>query len=159
MSPIEVGELLCDTLADAEDAAALSFALLQNETVTAEKSYYAVTNGEVFTDGIGRKVCVTRFAHILRSTKTAKQPYPTYPPQDPYRETKPGDVPRMYPDDRISRLLLTACRLVFEYRISSFRLILILVLTFVWERLSRLCLTIDSDSRFENLRSASFCFM
>ena len=67
MSPIEVGELLCDTLAYAEDAAALSFALLQNETVTAEKSYYAVTNGEVFTDGIGRKVCFTGFCAYTRS--------------------------------------------------------------------------------------------
>ena len=62
-SPIEVGELLCDSLLDAEDAAALSFVLLQNETIVAEKSSYTAFDGGAFTDGIGRKVCYT--FHVL----------------------------------------------------------------------------------------------
>lgn len=53
-----MSELLCDTLANAEDAAALSFVLLEDERVIAEQTSYTVTDGEAFTDGIGRKVCV-----------------------------------------------------------------------------------------------------
>lgn len=56
VSPVEVGELLCDTLEEAEDAAFLSFLLLENESIVAEKSSYIVTSGGAFTDGIGRKV-------------------------------------------------------------------------------------------------------
>ena len=58
-----MGELLCDSLLDAEDAAALSFVLLQNETIVAEKSSYTAIDGGAFTDGIGRKVCYT--FHVL----------------------------------------------------------------------------------------------
>lgn len=55
-----MSELLCDTLANAEDAAALSFVLLEDERVVAEQTSYTVTGGEAFTDGIGRKVCSLR---------------------------------------------------------------------------------------------------
>lgn len=56
VSPIEMGELLCDTLGEAEDADALSFVLLNNESVIAEKSSFTVATGDAFTDSIGRKV-------------------------------------------------------------------------------------------------------
>lgn len=51
-----MGELLCDTLVEAEDADALSFVLLNNESVIAEKSSFTVVTGDPFTDDIGRKV-------------------------------------------------------------------------------------------------------
>lgn len=58
MSEIELAELLCDTLVDAEDAAVLNFALLNGEAVIAERTSYTVTDGDAFTDGITRKVRV-----------------------------------------------------------------------------------------------------
>lgn len=60
--------MLCDTLAEAEDAAVLSFILLENETIVAEKSSYTVTDGDAFTDGVGRKVC-TAIADNYRSVQ------------------------------------------------------------------------------------------
>eukprot|EP00904_Undaria_pinnatifida_P008017 jgi/Undpi1/4345/HiC_scaffold_17.g07711.m1 len=56
VAPVEFGELLCDTLAVAEDALFLSFVLLDDETIVAAKSSYTVANGSTFTDGVGRKV-------------------------------------------------------------------------------------------------------
>lgn len=58
MSEIQVGELLCDSLANAEDAPALSFILLDGERVVAEQTSYTVTGGDPFSDEIGRQVCL-----------------------------------------------------------------------------------------------------
>ncbi|CAN0434427.1 unnamed protein product, partial [Laminaria digitata] len=56
VSEVQFGELLCDSLVNAEDADALSFPLINNERVIAEKTSYTVTNGDAFTDDIGRRV-------------------------------------------------------------------------------------------------------
>lgn len=56
VSPIEMGELMCDSLILAEDANALSFVVTNNEIVVAEKLSYTEISGEAFTDNIGRKV-------------------------------------------------------------------------------------------------------
>lgn len=58
VSEIEVGELLCDSLANAEDADALSFVLLNDNRVIAVQTSYTVIDGSAFTDGIGRKACL-----------------------------------------------------------------------------------------------------
>ena len=58
VSEIEVGELLCDSLVNAEDASTLAFVLLEGERVVADQTSYTVKDGEAFTDGIGRKVCL-----------------------------------------------------------------------------------------------------
>lgn len=60
MPPVEVGELLCDTLEVAEDAAFLSFIIHEGDTIVAEKSSYTVAEGDSFTDGIGRRVGAIR---------------------------------------------------------------------------------------------------
>lgn len=51
-----MGELLCDSLVNAEDAATLSFVLLEGERVVADQTSYTVTDGDAFSDGIGRRV-------------------------------------------------------------------------------------------------------
>ena len=53
-----MGELLCDSLANAEDADALSFVLLNDNRVIAVQTSYTVIDGSAFTDGIGRKACL-----------------------------------------------------------------------------------------------------
>lgn len=60
-----MGELLCDTLEEAEDADALSFLLLNDESVIAEKSSFTAATGDPFTDNIGRKVCMTWSSRFL----------------------------------------------------------------------------------------------
>ncbi|CAM9760210.1 unnamed protein product [Ascophyllum nodosum] len=51
-----VATLLCDSLAQAEDAPTLRFSMSPSETFTAEKTSYSVFPGETFSDGIIRKV-------------------------------------------------------------------------------------------------------
>lgn len=56
MGSVELGELLCESLRNAEDADALLFLVLNDERVIAEKSTYTFTTGDIFTDGVGRHV-------------------------------------------------------------------------------------------------------
>lgn len=55
---VQLGALLCDSLAGAEDATMLSFAIPGAEIVTAKESSYMVVAGDAFSDAIGRKVTV-----------------------------------------------------------------------------------------------------
>ena len=56
MGSVELGELLCKSLAEAEDAAALSFLVLSEERVVAGRTAYGFTAGDIFTDSVGRHV-------------------------------------------------------------------------------------------------------
>lgn len=60
VSSIQLGELLCDSLVNAENAESLSFVLLEDERVVAQQTSYVVTDGDAFSDGIGRKVRLQR---------------------------------------------------------------------------------------------------
>lgn len=53
---VELGELLCESLENAEDAGALSFLILDNDNIIAEKTSYVYTPGDIFSDGTGRHV-------------------------------------------------------------------------------------------------------
>lgn len=55
---VELGELVCDSLALAIDAAALSF-VIQDETLIADRASYTFTSGDAFEDGIGVHVRMT----------------------------------------------------------------------------------------------------
>lgn len=47
---VDLGEVMCDSLGPAEDAAALSF-VIHNETIVAERTSYTFTSGSIFEDG------------------------------------------------------------------------------------------------------------
>ncbi|CAN0243372.1 unnamed protein product [Ascophyllum nodosum] len=53
---VQLGELMCDSLPNAEDAPALAFPISPNETITANKKFYTVHDGTTFADCISRKV-------------------------------------------------------------------------------------------------------
>eukprot|EP00904_Undaria_pinnatifida_P013612 jgi/Undpi1/9381/HiC_scaffold_26.g11839.m1 len=55
---IEVGELLCDSLDEVLDSTLLRFAISSTQTVTAERAYYKVMEGDPLTDNEERKVWI-----------------------------------------------------------------------------------------------------
>ncbi|CAN0061623.1 unnamed protein product, partial [Ectocarpus sp. 12 AP-2014] len=56
LGEVQLGELLCDSLVQAEDAPLLQFALSANETIIANQTSYTVVSGETFTGGVGRRI-------------------------------------------------------------------------------------------------------
>ncbi|CBN79561.1 conserved unknown protein [Ectocarpus siliculosus] len=56
LGEVQLGELLCDSLVQAEDAPLLQFALSANETIIANRTSYTVVSGETFTGGVGRRI-------------------------------------------------------------------------------------------------------
>eukprot|EP00903_Cladosiphon_okamuranus_P011188 g10557.t1 len=55
---VQLGELLCDSLAEAEDAPFLRFSISDNEMLLVKRMFYSVVSGESFTGGVGRRTWI-----------------------------------------------------------------------------------------------------
>ncbi|CAM9941892.1 unnamed protein product [Ascophyllum nodosum] len=53
---VQIAEVLCDTLVEAEGASSLTFTFSPGENIVVDKAFYTEHSGDVFTDGLSRKV-------------------------------------------------------------------------------------------------------